>query len=96
MRSPEGDNIYAIGEHTEVLLWVGTLSCPATEPAEATHVRRLLPGTELGIVLLLLGSELIGARHLDHGDSTLEPLLVVEGELLLVRPLATSDSRESR
>ena len=96
MRTPEGDDIYAIGEHTEVLLWVGTLSCPATEPAEATHVRRLLPGTELGIVFLLLRRELIGARHLDYRDGTLEPLLVVEGEFLLIRPLATSDSRESR
>ena len=94
MRTPERDDIYAVGEHTKVLLWVSTLGRPATEPTETTDVRGLLPSTELSVVLLLCRSELISTSHLDHRDGSLQPLLAVVGELLFVRPLATGDSRE--
>ena len=92
--SPERYDVYAIGKHTEVLLWIRTLSRPATEPAEATYVRRLLPSTELAVILLLLCGELIGTRQLNEGNGSLEILLIVEGQALIISPLATSDRGE--
>ena len=94
MRTPERYDVDAIGKHTEVLLWIRTLSRPATEPAEATYVRRLLPSTELAVILLLLGGELIGTRQLNEGNGSLEILLIVEGQALIISPLATSDRGE--
>ena len=94
MRTPKRYDIDAIGKHTEVLLWIRTLSCPATEPAEATYVRRLLPSTELAVILLLLCGELIGTRQLNEGNGSLEVLLIVEGQALIISPLATSDRGE--
>ena len=94
MRTPKRYDIDAIGKHTEVLLWIRTLSCPATEPAEATYVRRLLPSTELAVILLLLGGELIGTRQLNEGNGSLEILLIVEGQALIISPFATSDRGE--
>ena len=92
--SPERYDVDTIGKHTEVLLWIRTLSRPATEPAEATYVRRLLPCTELAVILLLLCGELIGTRQLNEGNGSLEVLLIVEGQALIISPLATSDRGE--
>jgi len=77
-RTPQGYEIYAVGQHLQVVLCIAASSGPVAEPAEPLHMRRLTVFSQFGKIIAHGGSQVGFTFRLQQGNVFLQIFLVFE------------------